>query len=294
MSLKFQPIGLTTKQEEYLKLLTNCSQKASDYSFSNLWGWKEEYGLLWAWQDGLVWIKQTKPEALYWAPVGPWEGVNWDILFKKHFREATVFTRIPEKLIDIWRQNFGDRIKIKEERDNWDYLYDRRELIELRGNRFHKKKNLLNQFIKKYNYEYLTLTPKLIEQAMAMQADWCDWRDCESSEILSAENRAVFRVFMNWDKLIGLTGGAILVDHMIVAYTIAEKLTDDTILVHYEKGCPDHKGVYQAINQMFIAHLTGDIKWVNREQDLGEQGLRQAKLSYKPVDFLRKYRVVIK
>jgi hypothetical protein len=89
---------------------------------------------------------------------------------------------------------------------------------------------------------------------------------------------------MNWDKLNGLTGGAILVDQIIVAYTVAEKLTDDTVLIHYEKGCPDHKG----------AHLTEDFKWVNREQDLGEEGLRKAKLSYNPVDFLRKYRAVIK
>ena len=293
MNLKFEPIDLE-KQKEYLVVLSKCSQSASDYSFANIWGWGEEYGLHWAWQDDLVWIKQTKPEVLYWAPVGPWEGIDWDNLFKEKFNGPTVFTRIPEKLIEIWKEDLGDRIKIEEERDNWDYLYDRRELNELRGNRFHKKKNLLNQFIKNYNYEYLNLAPNLIEHAMAMQADWCDWRDCESSEILSAENRAVFRVFMNWDKLNGLTGGAILVDQIIVAYTVAEKLTDDTVLIHYEKGCPDHKGVYQAINQMFLAHLTEDFKWVNREQDLGEEGLRKAKLSYNPVDFLRKYRAVIK
>jgi hypothetical protein len=99
---------------------------------------------------------------------------------------------------------------------------------------------------------------------------------------------------MNWDKLVDLTGGAILVDNMIVAYTVAEKYSPDTVLIHYEKGCPDYKGVYQAINQMFLAHLTEAFKWVNREQDLGEEGLRKAKLSYNPVEFLRKYRVISK
>jgi hypothetical protein len=293
MDFNFEPISLE-KQEEYLNRLSTCSQKASDYSFSNLWGWGKEYGLIWSWQDDLVWIKQTKPKTLYWAPVGIWEGVDWDTLIKESMTEPSVFTRIPEKLIDIWRESLGDRIELEEERDNWDYIYNRKELIELKGNRFHKKKNLLNQFIKKYNYEYLPLAPNLIEHAMAMQADWCDWRNCESSEILSSENRAIFRVFMYWDKLKGLTGGAILVDQMIVAYTVAEKLTDDTIIIHYEKGCPDHKGVYQAINQMFLAHLAEDFKWVNREQDLGEEGLRKAKLSYNPADFLRKYRVILK
>jgi hypothetical protein len=89
-------------------------------------------------------------------------------------------------------------------------------------------------------------------------------------------------------------GGVLMVDDLIVAYTIAEKLDEDTVVVHYEKGCPDYKGVYQAINQMFLENLDGNFKWVNREQDLGEEGLRQAKLSYNPVGFLKKYRVSFK
>ena len=69
MNLKFEPIRLE-KQQAYLKLLEKCAQKSSDYSFSNLFGWGEEYGLSWAWQDGLVWIKQTRPDVCCWAPIG--------------------------------------------------------------------------------------------------------------------------------------------------------------------------------------------------------------------------------
>jgi hypothetical protein len=292
MNLEFEPIDLK-KQKDYLKRLSECSQLASDYSFANLWGWGEEYGLQWAWHDNLVWLKQTKPSNVYWAPVGQWTQVDWNKIFE-NIDQHTVFTRIPEELINIWRPSLGDRIRIEEERRNWDYLYSLEELIELKGNRFHKKRNLLNQFIKKYDYKFVNFGPELIEPAMAMQEDWCNWRNCESSEILAAENRAVLKIFMNWDKLVDLTGGAILVDNMIVASTVAEKYSPDTVLIHYEKGCPDYKGVYQAINQMFLAHLTEAFKWVNREQDLGEEGLRKAKLSYNPVDFLRKYRVILK
>ena len=129
---------------------------------------------------------------------------------------------------------------------------------------------------------------------MAMQADWCNWRDCESSEVLSAENRSVLKILTHWAHLKGLTGGALTVEDIIVAYTIAEKLTDDSIVVHYEKGCPDYKGVYQAINQMFLASLPNSFKVVNREQDLGEEGLRKAKMSYNPSGFLKKYRISAK
>ena len=293
MELQFNQIQLE-KQQDYLALLAKFSQKSSDYSFSNLFSWGEEYGLTWAWQNGLVWIKQSRPAAQCWAPIGPWESVNWKDIFEQKCEKGLQFTRIPEKLADIWRSVLGDRIDIEEERGNWDYLYSIRELIDLKGNRFHKKKNLLNQFKKKNDYSYLPFGPDMIEPAMAMQADWCSWRDCESSEILSAENRSVHKVLANWEKLASLAGGVLLVDDIIVAYTIAEKLSSDTIVIHYEKGCPDYKGVYQAINQMFLAHLEEDFQWVNREQDLGEEGLRKAKLSYNPVGFLKKYKVTVK
>jgi hypothetical protein len=137
----------------------------------------------------------------------------------------------------------------------------------------------------------MPLGPELIDCALTMQEDWCTWRDCESSETLAAENRAIARVLQAWDKLEGITGCAILVDREMVAYTVAEQLTDDMLLIHFEKGKSDYKGIYQAVNQMFLAHTGSNATVVNREQDLGDGGLRKAKLSYHPVDFLRKYRI---
>ena len=289
MELEFEPISLE-KQTAYLDKLAQCKQVSSDYSFSNLFGWGDEYGLSWAFNERLVWIKQQRPRPAYWAPIGDWENTDWNRVLEN---QNCVFTRVPEKLTQIWKDWLGNRMAFEEVRNHWDYIYEINELIELKGNRFHKKKNLLNQFLKKYESRYIDFGPELIEPAMAMQADWCNWRDCESSEVLMAENRSVLKILMNWDRLIGLTGGAIMVEDMIVAYTIGERITDDTVVVHYEKGCPDYKGVYQAINQMFLANSAPDYRYVNREQDLGEKGLRKAKLSYNPVDFLRKYRVTV-
>ena len=292
MSLTFEPIN-PDKQKEYSEHFTVCSQKASDYSFVNLWGWAEEYGLHWTWSDKLVWIKQTIPEELYWAPVGLWEGVDWKRLFNEYFSRRTIFTRIPENLLRLWRGSFQHLITIEESRDHWDYLYSVPELIELKGKRFHKKKNLSNQFRKKYNFEYVTFGAGMIDQAMGMQEDWCTWRDCESSDALSAENRAIPRILSSWRQVQGLTGGAILVDQKMVAYTIAESLAEDILVIHFEKGNHEYKGVYQAINQMFLEHSEKKFEFVNREQDLGDEGLRKAKLSYNPVDFLKKYNVTL-
>ena len=292
MSLVFEPITLD-KQKDYSKYFALCSQKASDYSFVNLWGWAEEYGLYWAWSDKLVWIKQTVPEEVYWAPVGLWESVDWNTSFPEYFSSKTLFDRMPESLLGLWKDSFNHLISFEESRGHWDYLYSVTELIELKGKHFHKKKNLLNQFRKKYDFEYVPFGPDMIHKAMDMQEDWCTWRDCESSDLLSAENRTISRILNQWEKMHGLTGGAIIVNRKMAGYTIAESFPDDTLVIHFEKGNPDYKGIYQAINQMFLEHSGNNFEFVNRQQDLNIQGLRKAKLSYHPVDFVKKYRVIL-
>ena len=219
--------------------------------------------------------------------------IDWRTRLVDEPNGEVTFIRIPDKLAELWQATFNDRATFEEERGHWDYVYSVSDLIELKGNRFHKKKNLLNQFVKKYEYTYVQFEPHLIGQAMAMQEDWCTWRDCESSDVLSAENRAVCRVLENWEQLNDMLGGAILVDGKMVAYTVAEALTPQSIVIHFEKGDTQFKGVYQAINQMFLAHSARDYLTVNREQDLNEEGLRKSKLSYNPLEFLHKYRVTM-
>jgi hypothetical protein len=290
MTLKFEPIELE-RNKDYTRLLAQCPQVASDYSFLNLWAWARDYGLQWAWEDDLVWIRQTDPRVVYWAPIGAWEKIGWRARFNPNGREFTRFCRVPQQLTDCWHTELGELAKVSEDRGNWDYIYACEDLIELKGNRYHKKKNLLNQFRKKYDYAYVPLKSELVELAIGMQTDWCTWRDCESSDILSAENRAIYKILEKWDDLDDTIGGAIMVDDRMVAYTVAEHLTADTVLIHFEKGDTVFKGVYQAMNQMFLEKSAGDFAFVNREQDLNDEGLRKAKLSYLPAYFLKKYQI---
>ena len=143
MNLQFEPIGLE-KQEDYFKILARCPQVASDYSILNLWAWADEYGLGWAWEDDCVWLRQTRPETLLWAPVGSWDGIDWRARFELDHSLRTTVIRVPEKLVESWREAFGDLASIEEDRGHWDYLYAVKDLIELKGNRLHKKKNLLD------------------------------------------------------------------------------------------------------------------------------------------------------
>jgi len=292
MHLRFQPLSLE-RQAEYKRLLKSCSQIASDYSFVNIWAWRDIYGLEWAWAEDAVWLRQHHPSLEYWAPVGAWDTMDWVGVFKRLFQERTSFTRVPEHLYHIWLDQLEAAADLAPNRDHWDYIYSVGELINLKGNKFHKKKNLLRQFNRKYDSRYIHLDEEMIEKALTLQTEWCLWRDCEESTTLEAENQAILNTFHDWTQLEDVFGGGLEVEGNMVAYSVAEPLGEQTLVIHFEKGCPDHKGAYQAINQMFLAHSGSDFTYVNREQDLGDPGLRKAKESYNPISYLKKFSGVV-
>jgi hypothetical protein len=288
-----EPVSLK-KQKEYLKYLSVTPEKTSDYSFVNINGWADAYQLLWKFTDPLIWLSQTQSdETLFWAPVGDWYHVDWLSTFKQ-MTSPISFTRVPEKLLNIWKDCGGLVLDIVEARDHWDYVYSISDLVQLKGNRYHKKKNLLNQFFKKYDYQYYSLNAERIDETLAMQEDWCTWRDCESDKTLTLENQAIANVLDAYRLFDNICGGVIFVNQLITAYTVAEYFSDDMTIIHFEKGCPMYKGAYQAINQLFLSHdANNGHKWVNREQDLGDPGLRKAKMTYHPSFFLKKFSVKV-
>jgi uncharacterized protein len=275
-------------QDAYKAALCACPEVTSDFAFANLYGWAEHYGLKWRFAHNLVWIKQTLPQEIFWAPVGDWRAVDWANL--PCLTGSARFTRVPETLLGIWQQAFGERIRAAEARDHFDYIYSVPELVELKGNKFHKKKNLLNQFEKANIFEYTPMQADCVEEVLDMQAEWHGWQE-HPSEALVAENDAISRVLKNFDRLGSLMGGTIRVGGKVIAYTVGECLNRDTMVIHFEKGDTRFKGVYQAINKHFLAAQEDRFAFVNREQDLGDEGLRKAKLSYNPVSFMKKHEV---
>jgi hypothetical protein len=285
------------RREEYSSLFALCGEKASDYSFINIWGWSEERRYEWAFHDGLCWLRLTGgPVPVYWAPVGAWERPGWFEILNRFFPSGAVFERTPQALAGIWRDRLGDGLRLEEQRSEWEYLYSYEKMTALSGNRLHKKKNLLTQFKKFYDYTYAPICHKRIEAIRAMQEEWFQWREGEESPGLAAENVAIARVLDHWEELPGILGGSLSVKDAgggdkIIAYTVAEELGDGTVVIHFEKGLDSYKGVYQAINQIFLAESRERaFTLVNREQDMGIEGIRQAKESYDPVGFLKKYR----
>lgn len=286
MNDRYSPISFQGISQ-YLSLLGRTRNRASDYSFANIWGWAPHYGLEWRFDGVLCWIRQNRPEPCYWGPVGPWDEVR-DWKSAPEMAPGSTLIRVPQSLCERWSVALENRILIEEARGQWDYLYLSSDLRSLSGNRFHKKKNLLRQFQKLYDYQYQPLSAGCVETVLNMQTQWCRWHDCESSETLLAENDAVARVLAHYGDIPGLSGGIIRIDGVPVAYTLAEPLCPDTLVIHFEKAASGVKGAYQAINYLFCNDAGKNFTYINREQDLDDEGLRKAKLSYNPVDFSRK------
>ncbi len=294
MTSSFIPVS-HAEMQDYLECYGRTPVRCADYTFTNLWGWVDLYGLEWRFEHDLCWIRRTRHDngndALYWAPVGDWRAVNWAEL--PEVRSGACWERVPEDLSRLLEERLPGRVTVEETRGQWEYLYTVQALSTLSGNRLHRKKNHVNAFLKAYGEDYRPLDASARQEALILLEDWCRWKDCNGSAMLMAESRVTRRVLEQWDRLPGLVGGALYVDDRMAAFSVGEPLDEKTLVVHFEKGRPEFRGVYQAMNHAFVNHAAQGFELVDREQDAGEEGLRQAKSSYCPVDFLRKNRVHI-
>lgn len=194
-------------------------------------------------------------------------------------------TRVPKKLVAPLQQ-LG--FVMHADRNNADYLYATKDLGELRGRRYAKKRNHIKRCLESYRCAYEPITSSNIEECLAMQAEWCRQRGCFDEPGLEGEYNAIMETFANFGEL-PLIGGAVRLEGSIRAFAIGERLNRDTAVWHFEKAMPDFVGLGQLINQWFALYSLGDFTYVNREQDLGIAGLRQAKESYYPLRLVEKW-----
>ncbi len=295
MQVEFLPLNLAS-QGRYDALWQQCPVQAMDYTFVNLWGWQEHTQLHWHFSEKLCWLKPIAGQGghmpLLWAPVGPWEEVNW--AEEACLKQGARMERVPQALAFMLEKALPGRVDLEENRDQFEYLYDRDALAKLAGNKYQKKRNHVNGFKKMYGEpDYRPLHDGVIEDVLSLQDEWCKWHECTNSSSLLAENTAINRVLSHWQDFPFLVGGALYVDNIMVAFSVGEVLSGGVLGVHFEKGHSGFRGVYQSMNTLFVQRAGEGCSLVNREQDMGEDGLRQAKMTYFPVDFLRKYTLTI-
>ncbi|MFQ5427732.1 MAG: DUF2156 domain-containing protein [Thermodesulfobacteriota bacterium] len=174
--------------------------------------------------------------------------------------------------------------RVEADGDNFDYLYEREGLAALDGRKYHKKRNRVRGFLARYAPVVKPLGADTADDALRVLEKWREASETEGD--YGPAREAISRM-----KELGLSGSVYYVEDIPVAFAIGEPLGRDQFAVHFEKGVPGYPGLLQYVNQSFAASLPESVNFINREQDLGIEGLRHAKLSYRPHSFTKKFRI---
>ena len=193
-----------------------------------------------------------------------------------------VLTNMSENMVLRLEREMVGQLRYWYDREYSDYIYEVDDLIRLSGSKYHGKKNHLNKFLNTYAF-----SEDNIEECRRMKEEWAVRKGGDIEEYRE-ELDIIDKVLDNYDKF-NLIGGLIRIDGKVSAFTIGEAISEDTFVTHFEKADEDIPGLYQAINQQFAANSISGFKYVNREDDIGLPGIRQAKLSYRPVMMFDKY-----
>ncbi len=252
----------------------------SEFCFANIYLFRETHQYRLSQLDGglLVILGNDNGEPFFMLPFGLPEPSVLLTLFEQHKAIKAATEAQANTLASLG-------FKVMEDRDNFDYLYDREALAKLAGRKYHKKKNLVNAFINNYHYEGKPLLEEFIPDAIRVLELWRNGRDNPGD--YKANREALEKA-----EELQLCGGIYYVEGEPAAFTLGEELAQgQSFVIHFEKALGKYKGIYQFVNQCFASILPEKYQFINREQDLGDPGLRQAKMSYQPVGFVKKYRV---
>jgi len=222
--------------------------------------------------------------------------IELEKIFQRCFHSSKIVMRaVPEEYAKFIEEEHPNRFNIYKERDAYDYVYDAEKLRSLSGRKLHAKKNHFNSFIKEYEgrYEYKRLTEKSqFSDAMDVMKRWAENKTIDDT--IEIESEMVEKIFKNYEQHKDTKIGGIYIDGRLEAFTFADMLKEDMVCVHIEKANPEIRGLYPAINKIFLCEEYPDVKFVNREDDLGLENLRKAKMSYNPIELIEKYTIVEK
>lgn len=266
-----------------------------DCTFNTLFLWQDAYQTSWAEQDGILFVRAgTGKDTFFMPPFAKAEEnfVHGLALIHEEYDKLGLPFRL--KSASSWVTEQIERLvpgkyDFIEDRDNEEYIYRTEDMIRLPGKKLRMKKNHLNGFLRQYaDYQYEAITKENLEDAKAGIHDWF-LRHGDIEE----EEQAIKRCFDHWDAL-GVKGAVIRIYGKVEAFTNGDSINEKMAHIIFEKANPEIRGLYQAINRDFLIHEFADTEFVNREEDLGLPGLREAKMGYHPDHLTEKYDVVLK
>ncbi|MEA4969486.1 MAG: phosphatidylglycerol lysyltransferase domain-containing protein [Candidatus Pelethousia sp.] len=289
--LRFQPVSISMRElvHSYTKPL---HIQNSEYTFTSLLMWCKEDRIRIAEQEDILYILYIFPQLdpFMLAPLALREedypkAIATASAYLTGIGARPAFRGITEKYKPYFeRAGFT----LTADRGNFDYVYNMEDLLTLKGKRLHGKRNHINQFLSRYTYKYVTITPEMYAECMAIYEDWLAGKDPAEYGVLG-EQEAIHIGLTHMQEL-GLVGGGILVDGKLRAFSLGERIDEEMAVIHIEKADSNIPGLYPLINKEFVTHAWKDMKYINREEDMDLEGLRKAKMSYSPAYLLEKFR----
>jgi uncharacterized protein len=298
--MKFKRLNLEDKKiiDKYIYPYKFLS---CEYSFTSLYIWKDACDVQYTiYEDALI-LKKKDFEGNYYfmQPLGySKDKLRQIIETLEHYREENnmeyLFKDLEEGFIEEVNvlMHGNDELCIEEDRDNFDYLYEAKKLMTFSGKKLHSKKNHYNFFIKNYNYEVVDIDNEKVASDVALAAEkWYEENPDKDSK-LYYELLAIKEI-LNFMNVLNLKGVAVYVDEKLAAFSIGERLNEKLAVIHIEKGDKNIHGIYSFIAKTLIERWFSNAEIINREQDLGIEGLRKAKMSYHPLKLEKKFTVTV-
>lgn len=291
--MDFKPIDISMKQmvEHYT---AKWKLECSEYTFSNLLMWGCGGNIMLAEDEQALYILlHWGNERFMFAPltVEPESEYYQTALDKaaEYMRSnciPPVFKGISGPIKAAFERCTG--YELIDDRNNSDYVYTMESLRDLAGKKLHAKRNHIHQFMAQYGerYEYVKITGDMMGECVDVYNEWLSEKSPDETD--NMELCAIKALLMHMDVL-GIRGGGIRIDGKLAAFTLGQKMDDNMAVVHIEKADNEIMGLYTVINNQFVQHELTDVKFINREEDMGMEGLRKAKLSYYPAYMIDKF-----
>lgn len=287
----FKPVTLDDK-EMFLSQFSRFPPSHSDNSFINMICWNHFAHYRYAKIGDSILISSTIGEnTKFRPPLGP---KNPDLM-RDLFRTAVAYgdekpVVLIEKDTRDWILEQYPKLPLHADRNYFEYVYRTDDLADLPGQKYQNIRRQLNRFQRNCNPAVELIDDGNLIEVQEFLLEWCEWRDCDSEPFLLYEKEAILFAISHFGEL-GLSGLLIRVSGKIGAIALFEILSQDTAVVHFEKGLPDCEGIYKAINAETARFLKGRVKFINRESDMGVAGLRTAKTRYRPHHMVEVYYV---
>lgn len=292
--INFQDFGFEDN-EKYLSYLRRCVQIPSDASPLNLLNLKRKNNIQRGYAENLVWHKFVfEGEEFFCSPLGDWNEADWKKIFAENIPEGTIFQFVPENLVKLWQENFGDDIEVEEDRDYWDYILDLEKIFKLAGKKLKHFRNEKNYFEKNYSYEVEKITPKIFDELLRFQnqAEENLIERVKSQNFAENDDSTFKFALENWDKF-NLSGFVVRVDEKIVSYILNEEIDEKTIIALFAKADYSFKGANQ-FAYWYDAKINLERGFLEENicDDVGEENLRFFKEHLQPKAMLKKYVVI--